>query len=196
VFANTARLTIWPNPGVGRDVAIKTEYQLGEEEIHEILSNERRKRTLELLKNRTGPIELRELADWVAEAESGESPAPKSARQSVYNSLHQTHLPKLDRHDIVEYDKGRKLITLKSKARRVDLYMEVLTPYGITWSTYYRTLATLSLMAILADQMDAFGIAGDYPILIASVFLVLVALSTAYQLWSNNWIQIRGLLGD
>ena len=175
---------------------IKTEYQLGEEEIHDILSNQRRKQTLELLKNRTGPIELRELSDWVAEAESGESPPPTNVRQSVYNSLHQTHLPKLDRHDIVEYDKDRKLITLKSKARRVDLYMEVLTPYGITWSTYYRTLATLSLMAILADQMNALGLRGDYPILIASFFLFLVAVSTAYQLWSNNWIQIRGLLGD
>ena len=196
MFANTARLTIWPNPGEGRDVAIKTEYQLGEEEIHEILSNERRKRTLELLKNRTGPIELRELADWVAEAESGESPAPKSARQSVYNSLHQTHLPKLDRHDIVEYDQGRKLISLKSKARRVDLYMEVLTPYGITWSTYYRTLAVLGLMAILADQVGVFGLGADYPGLIASFFLLVIALSTAYQLWSNNWIQIRGLMGD
>ena len=177
-------------------MAIKTEYQLGEEEIHDILSNERRKQTLELLKNRTGPIELRDLSDWVAEAESGESPPPKGVRQSVYNSLHQTHLPKLDRHDIVEYDQSRKLITLKAKARRVDLYMEVLTPYGITWSTYYRTLSVLSLMAIIADQMDAFGFSQSYPTLIASGFLVVIALSTAYQLWSNNWIQIRGLLGD
>lgn len=177
-------------------MAIQSEYTLGEEEIHDILSNERRKRTLELLKNRTGPIELRDLSDWVAEAESGQSPAPKSVRQSVYNSLHQTHLPKLDRHDIVEYDQGRKLITLKSKARRVDLYMEVLTPYGITWSTYYRTLSVLSLMAIIADQMEMLWFPGDYSVLIASIFLVVIALSTAYQLWSNNWIQIRGLLGD
>lgn len=50
-------------------------------------------------------------------------------------------------------------------------------------------------MAILADQMDAFGIGGDYPTLIASSFLVVMAISAAYQLWANNWIQIRGLLG-
>jgi hypothetical protein len=177
-------------------VAIRTDYQLGEEEIHDILSNERRKQTLEVLKTQSGPIELRDLADWVAEAESGTSPAPKDVRQSVYNSLHQSHLPKLDRHDIVDYDQDRKHITLRSKARRVDLYMEVLTPYGITWSTYYRTLSVLSLMAILADQMGALGFSGEYPTLIASVFLVVIALSTAYQLWSNNWIQIRGLLSD
>jgi hypothetical protein len=32
--------------------------------------------------------------------------------------------------------------------------------------------------------------------LIAGVFLAVIALSTAYQLWSNNWIQIRGLLSE
>jgi len=176
-------------------VASRTKYRLGEEEIHEILSNRRRKTTLELLKNQPGPVALRDLTDWVVRAESGESP-PRGLRQSVYNSLHQTHLPKLDRHGVVEYDAQRKVVSLRSKARRVDLYMEVLTPYGITWSTYYRTLGVLSLVAIIADQLDVLLIPGDYSVLIASFFLVVIALSTAYQLWSNNWIQIRGLLGD
>ncbi|MEF8826011.1 MAG: hypothetical protein V5A27_06690 [Halapricum sp.] len=177
-------------------MATGSRYQLEEEQIHDVLSNERRKQTLELLKNETGAVELRSLSEWIAEAESGESPPPKNVRQSVYNSLHQTHLPKLDRHGIIEYDVDRKTVSLRSKARRVDLYMEVLTPYGITWSTYYRTLTVVSLSAIIADQMDALLLPGDYPVLIASVFLFVVAISTAYQLWSNNWIQIRGLLGD
>lgn len=171
-------------------------YQLEEEQIHDVLSNERRKRTLELLKNETGVVELRTLSEWIAEAESGESPPPKKVRQSVYNSLHQTHLPKLDRHGIIEYDDDRKTISLRSKARTVDLYMEVLTPYGITWSTYYRTMAVVSLSAIIADQLDALLLPGNYPTLIASVFLFVIAVSTAYQLWSNNWIQIRGLFGE
>jgi len=174
----------------------RTNYTLGEEEIHDILSNERRKRALELLKNRTDPVELRDLTDWIAGIESDVSPPPRSLRQSVYNSLHQNHLPKLDRHGVIDYDPQRKVVSLRSKARRVDLYMEVLTPYGITWSTYYRTLSVLSLMAIIADQMEMLWFPGDYSVLIASIFLVVIALSTAYQLWSNNWIQIRGLLGD
>jgi len=180
----------------GEPVAIKSEYQLGEEEIHDVLSNERRKRTLELLKEETGSVELRTLAEWIAEAESGESPPPKNVRQSVYNSLHQTHLPKLDDHGIVDYQTDRKIISLRPKARRVDLYMEVLTPYGITWSTYYRTLAVLALSAIIADRMDALLFPGEYTMLIASAFLLVIAVSTAYQLWSNNWIQVRGLLSD
>jgi hypothetical protein len=180
----------------GENVTTKTKYRLGEEEIHDILSNRRRKQTLEMLKNQPGPIALRDLTDWIAQSESGETPPPRSLRQSVYNSLHQTHLPKLDRHGVIDYDQHRKLITLRSKARRVDLYMEVLTPYGITWSTYYRSLSVLSLLAIIADQMDVLGFPGDYSVLVASAFLAIVALSTAYQLWSNNWIQIRGLFPD
>ena len=123
--------------------------------------------------------------------ESGESPAPKDVRQSVYNSLHQTHLPKLDDLDIVDYDDDRKTIELRPEARTVDLYMEVLTPYGITWSTYYRTLAVLALMVVVADQMGALFLGGDYPMVIASLFLAIIAVSTGYQLWSNEWIQLR-----
>lgn len=177
-------------------MAIRDDYPIQEEKIHYVLSNARRRRTLKLLKREKGDAELRTLAELIAEAESGKSPPPRSLQKSVYNSLHQTHLPKLDEHGIVDYDEDRKTITLESRARRVDLYMEVLTPYGITWSTYYRTLSVLSLMTIVADQVGAFGIGGNYPLLIASVFLFVIAVSTAYQLWSNNWIQIRGLLGD
>lgn len=166
---------------------------LKEEEIHEILSNGRRRWTIEHLKDENRQVTLRGLSEWIAEVESGESPPPTDARQSVYNSLHQTHLPKLDRLDIVDYDRNRKTVSLGEKARTVDLYMEVLTPYGITWSTYYRTLLTLGLTAILIDQLGVFVFTGDYSVLIASFFLVLVAVSTLYQLWSNRWIHLSGI---
>jgi hypothetical protein len=175
-------------------VAIATEYRLGEEQIHDILSNERRKRTLDYLKHEPEAVELRTLAEALAEAESGDSPPPTNLRQSVYNSLHQTHLPKLDELDIIDYNKDRKTVTLRPEARTVDLYMEVLTPYGITWSTYYRTLAILALFAIVADKLGVLMLPGDYPLLIASAFLVVIAVSTGYQLWSNQWLHLRGLL--
>ena len=177
-------------------MATERDHRLPEERIHHILSNARRRRVIELLKEESGGIELRVLAELIAEAESGESPPPRSVKKSVYNSLHQTHLPNLDQHGIIDYDPCRKVVSLRSKARRVDLYLEVRTPFGVTWSAYYRTLSVLSLLIVIADQIGAIGLRGKYTILISSVFLALVGLSTAYQLWSNNWIQIRGLLGD
>jgi len=178
-------------------MAIRTEYQLDEREVHEVLSNERRAQTLEALKEEPEEVDLRTLAQWVAEAETGESPPPKNIRNSVYNSLHQTHLPKLDELDVVDYDEDRKTVSLRPEARTVDLYMEVLTPYGITWSTYYRTMGVLALLTVIGSYAGLPPMVGDgVTVLIASVFLVIIALSTAYQLWSNQWIQLRGLLEE
>jgi len=64
---------------------------------------------------------LRDVADRVVEVEYGESPTPKDIERRIPDSLHQTCLPKLDPHDSVYYDQGRRLITLDSGARRVDL---------------------------------------------------------------------------
>lgn len=174
-------------------MAIVTEHTLGEAQIHSILSNERRKRTLDYLKQEREPVELRTLAESIAAAEAGESPPPTGLRQSVYNSLHQTHLPKLDDHDIVDYDKDRKTISLRPEAYTVNIYMEVLTPYGITWSTYYRMLGILALLSIVADKADILLLPGDHTLLIATVFLIVMAISAWYQLWPNQWLQFRAL---
>jgi hypothetical protein len=64
-------------------------------EIHDVLRNDRRRLTLQYLKQRLEPVEVRELSERVAELEIGESPPPRDIRKSVYNALNQTHLPKL-----------------------------------------------------------------------------------------------------
>lgn len=99
-----------------------------ETEIHDLLRNERRRRTLKNLQRTVGTTTLRDLAERIAEEETGESPPPKNIRNSVYNSLHQTHLPKLHRRGIVEYESDRKTVRLTEEARSVDVYMEVVTP--------------------------------------------------------------------
>ena len=74
------------------------ESQLAPVEIHDVLSNERRQKVLELLRDNghDGSMTARELSERIAEHETGESPPPRNIRQSAYVSLHQTHLPKLD----------------------------------------------------------------------------------------------------
>jgi len=134
---------------------------------------------------------LRQLAEAIAEAETGESPPPKNIRNSVYNSLHQTHLPKLDRCGVVEYESNRKTIRLTEDARRVEIYMEIVTPYGITWSEYYSMLGTLSLLVVLAALLDVPGIAALDPILWIVLFLGVFGASIGYQLWSNRWIYLN-----
>jgi len=94
---------------------------------------------------------VRELSERVASAESGTSPAPRNVRESVYNSLHQTHLPRLDELGVVEYDDDRKIVTARDGARHISLYMEVETPIGLSWAEYYRSLGVVGLFVVVAS---------------------------------------------
>jgi hypothetical protein len=165
-------------------------------EVHEILRNDRRRATIEVLREKLGAVSLRALSETIAEREVGESPPPRNVRESVYNSLHQTHLPKLDDRGIIEYDRDRKTVQLEEGARDVYVHMEVVNRYGITWADYYRSLGVLALMSIVAAGLGTPFLASIEPMLIASFFLVIFALSTARQLWANRWLYLQSLLPD
>jgi hypothetical protein len=162
-----------------------------ESEIHDVLRNDRRRRTIEHLKSESGTVTLRELSEAIAAAETGESPPPRNIRESVYNSLHQTHLPKLDSLGVVSYDRDRKRIAIRDRARDVNLYMEVVTKYGITWGEYYRSLGVLALFTIVASEVGVPLLADAGALFVASVFLALIGLSILYQLWTRRWRYLR-----
>jgi predicted transcriptional regulator len=95
---------------------------LSQSDVHDVLRNERRRLVLEQL--REGPESVRDLSEYIASVESGESPPPRNVRQSVYVSLHQTHLPKLDDLGIVVYDEDDKEVTLAEHAEAVTVFLE------------------------------------------------------------------------
>jgi hypothetical protein len=167
---------------------------LAETEIHDILRNDRRRHVLEHLQESLGSVTVRELSETIAAREAGESPPPRPLRESVYNSLHQTHLPKLDDEGVVDYDKHRKTVELQSGARDVNVYMEVVTEYGITWADYYRSVATLALALVVASELGTPGVSAAPPLLWASVSLGAITASTAYQLWTRRWTYLRALV--
>jgi len=166
---------------------------LDPEVAHGILQNRRRRRVLEHVNKVPGTVTVRDLAEKIAEAESGESPPPQALRRSVYNSLHQHHLPKLDEANVIAYDKDRKTVDILENAKSISLYMEVVTPYGITWAEYYRSLAVLGLLVIVAHDVGVPVIADLPGLLIPVVFLTIVGLSTGYQLWSQRWMYLNQL---
>jgi hypothetical protein len=167
---------------------------LPETDIHDILRNDRRRNVIKCLQDRGREVSLRDLAVHIAEIETNESPPPSNIRDSVYVSLHQTHLPKLDESGIVDYDSDRKTIALKRSARQVDLYMEVVTRYGVTWATYYRAVGTLSLFVVVLASTDVPLISAVDALLWASFFLLVIAASTLYQFWSRRWLYLQQLL--
>lgn len=159
-----------------------------ESDVYEILANERRRTALRALSEagNDGAIALSALADAVAERESGRSPPPTDVRQSVYNSLHQTHLPKLEALDVIRYDRDAQAVHLGDRVRDVERYMEVVNVLGVSWSEVYRTLGVFSLAVVTASLAGATPLAAVDPLLWASGFLLAFAGAIGAQLWSNR----------
>lgn len=150
-------------------------------EIHEVLSNDRRWRTLELLEE-NNPQNLRSLADDIAAAESGESPAPRDLRQSVYVTLHQNHLPKLDSLNIVQYDDTSKKVALGDRADDIDVYLEVVERGHLSYSEYYLGVVVLGLLTTVASSIGTPILVLLDPAVYASMALVTLLLSIAHQM--------------
>lgn len=154
---------------------------LDEAVIHDVLRNERRRLVLERLHDGGDEQAVGDLAEHIAEVESGESPPPRNVRQSVYISLHQTHLPKLDTLHIVAYDSAAKVVSLGSSAVELEPYLGDDTPQTpFAMLTFTTCLAGLAL--VLAGWMGMPVVARIDPRLVAVVVLAVVALVSGAEL--------------
>ncbi|KAB1188163.1 MULTISPECIES: hypothetical protein [Haloferax] len=154
---------------------------LDEGVIHDVLRNGRRRLVLERLRESGDEQSVGDLAEHIAEVESGESPPPRNVRQSVYISLHQTHLPKLDTLHIVAYDSAAKVVSLGGTAVELEPYLvddPAQRPFAML--TFTTCLAGLAL--VLAGWMGMPVIARVDPRLVALVVLVIVALVSGAEL--------------
>lgn len=150
-------------------------------EIHDVLSNDRRWQVLELLSDED-PRDLRSLANDIAAAESSESPAPRQIRQSVYVTLHQNHLPKLDSLDIVEYDDTSKLVALGDRADEIDGYLDVVEREHLSGDEYQLGIVVLGLVTTLASAIGAPILATLQPVTYAATALVLLLVAMTLQM--------------
>jgi len=170
-----------------------TREELDAGQIHDILRNDRRRLAIKCLREMGGRLTVRDLSEEVATRETGESPAPRDKRRSVYVSLHQTHLPKLDDLGIVDYDTEVKEVQLQDRAAQITTYMEVVPRYGITWAEYYLVLGIIGFGTVLAATVGTplLGAIGVGPIAIV-YFLVLIA-SAGYHVRSQDRDLFEGL---
>ncbi|QAU14041.1 hypothetical protein EKH57_15760 [Halorubrum sp. BOL3-1] len=164
---------------------------LPEVEVYEVLSNARRRKALTELWAQPDTLSLRELSERIAATESGQTPAPRALRESVYNALHQVHLPKLDALGLVVYDPDRKTVRVCSRASHLSRYMDVTTRAGVTWGEYYRGLGIVGLFATVGSLASVPVLSAVDPLVPATVFLLVFAISTLYQLGVGR-LRLRG----
>ena len=156
-------------------------------EIHDVLRNDRRRLALRCLQDASpNGLSVSQLSEAVASLETGEDPAPRDKRQSVYVSLHQTHLPKLDRLDIVTYNSDGQFVALADRAKEVTVYMEVVPEYGLSWGEYYFGLGLLGGLTTVAALVGVPGLSRIDIAVVALGFFAFLMGSAAYQVYSQQ----------
>lgn len=159
----------------------ETSEQLSANDVHNVLRNERRALALEELRQESEPVTLRSLSETIAAAETDESPPPRGARDSVYASLHQTHLPMLERHGIVEYERQGKEIRLADRARDLDPYLNVTTAGGGSWQFRYMVVGVVGIATVGLAAANAPLLSVVAAPLWAVAFLTLFAATMVMQ---------------
>ncbi len=168
--------------GAGAGVADATGAadELSVSEVHDVLRNRRRRLVLERLRTTGAPEAVSDLAEHIGGVEAGESPPPRNVRQSVYVSLHQTHLPKLDELAIVDYNPDGKVVELAANAEHLDAYLDVGDADAGLNPRYY---AGLGLAGGAAVASTAAGVPGLRAVAPAAVGLALSAALVAAALY-------------
>lgn len=95
-------------------------------ELFDVLGNRRRRFILCYLVLEKEAVECRELAEKIAawEDDTSEDGVPTTKYQSVYNSLYQSHLPKLDSMEFVDYDRSENLVAPSDQLPEIERVLD------------------------------------------------------------------------
>ncbi|MFC4448397.1 DUF7344 domain-containing protein [Halorussus aquaticus] len=160
--------------------------ELSQDEVFEVLKSPRRRYALYYLRREGGESELSDLTEQVAAWENETTPAALSTdqRKRVYISLYQTHLPKLDEANIVEYDRDAGIVRLGDRASDLDIYLGDVSRDEFPWDRYYLALVAASSVLVAAVWLDA-PLFGAIPgLLLATLILVVFGVSAVVHFLS------------
>lgn len=117
--------------------------QLSKSDIFGVLQNDRRRHVLEILHSK-GSQSVRSLSEEIARLESKTDEPKTNVRKSIYISLLQTHIPKMENLNVITYDREKDTVKLLPTAQNFDIYMETVKKGDIPWSHFYFGLSTLT----------------------------------------------------
>lgn len=169
---------------------------LTQDEIFEILSNERRRFILFYLKTRGSPVGLMELVEELAaqEEDTKAEAVSEQARKRVYVSLYQTHVPRLEEVGLVTYDPDTKMVSLANDAEAVESYLDVdeadsdTSEAGPRWYLYYIGVVVANLILLVASSVEQVAIAPT--VVTYTMVLSLAAVALIHALYSRRILTI------
>lgn len=164
---------------------IENQEPLSQNEIFQILSSHRRQRVIEICERATAPVSLSDLAQEIAaiEEEKEITELTGTERKRIYTSLQQTHLPRMARAEVINYD-GRT-IELTKEGSAITEYTDMVPPGTISWAVYYFGLSLISAITVAGVYIDI------YPAYIpditwAVLITILVGSSSIVQLYTTG----------
>ncbi|WP_290810230.1 hypothetical protein [Halovivax sp.] len=121
-------------------------------EIFEVLRNQRRRYVLQYLKQDARPVELGDLAQQVAawEYETTPKDVTPEQRKRVYTTLQQTHLPKMDKAGILDFDSDTGIVEATDRTRAITVYLEIVPGHEFAWRELYLSLGAISCALVAA----------------------------------------------
>lgn len=176
-------------------VGLAANDSLQREDVFGVLSNERRRLVLQYLRQRPddGPAGFRDVVDQVAAWENGTTTdrLDSGNRKCVYTALRQTHLPKLDKLGVVEFDSQRGTVEL-ADAEDVFRYMKYAPERELRWSKLYLALAVLcgASALLIGSGLAPFG--GIPAVVVAVGIAVAFGTASLVQMYQSSRIEKHG----
>ncbi|WP_141241684.1 DUF7344 domain-containing protein [Methanosarcina spelaei] len=158
---------------------VQTQSQLSKSDIFGVLQNNRRRLVLELLRNQGGQS-VRSLSEEIAHVESQAEEPKRSVRKSIYVSLLQTHIPKMENLGIITYNKEKDTVELLQASQDFDIYLETVNKGDIPWSQFYLGLSILAFISSLIIFIGVINWISSYKWMFFTNGLFMVA-SIAYK---------------
>lgn len=160
---------------------------LARDTVFDVLQNRRRRYALHYLKQENGPVSLGGLAEQVAawETDTTLGELSSQARQRVYVSLLQAHLPAMEKAGVVRFDDAERTVELSEAARTVDIYLEVVPADDIAWAEYYLGVTAVNAVLLLIAWQDVYPFAvlpdAAWGLFVAGLFVLATLVHHRYH---------------
>ena len=152
-------------------------------QLYDLFRNIRRRYVLYYAKQVDRPVSVDELVKKLSCWEEPIDAAGHAAEhhRSIYNSLRQTHLPKLEEAGLVEYDRDEQSVWLTEQATRVECYPTATTS---VWGRKYRLSCLVVAVVAVVDLVATLPVVGlPSPVWSKGIYLafILVTIGRIYR---------------
>jgi|APHM01.1.fsa_nt_gi hypothetical protein len=153
---------------------------IAEGTTYEVLSNERRRYVVYLLKQDGGRIAIGEMAEQVAawEYDISVQQVMGDQRKRVYTALQQTHLPMMDDAGLIVFNKDRGIVTPEPAVQKIEVYQESADEETTSWSEYYLGLSSVGALLVTGSAAGLPPLNGISMSLLAAILLAVFLVSS------------------